>query len=91
MCTIMDEIHNLVPSKSASSLQVLPNGEAQLFEAETYHQILLGGDQLTAARCRGSIAARCDDDTSKGRLHGLVPVAEDWHAKYRLCKVIYTN
>ena len=83
----MDEVHRLVPSVSSDSHQVLPNEESQLFKTKTFHQILLGGDQLTAAHCRGRIAARCDDDRSKGCLRGLVPVAEDWHVKYRLCKV----
>jgi len=87
MCLIMDEVHSFVPSNSAESQQVLDNGETESIVAENFHQILFGGDQLTVARCRGSIAARCDDDTMKGRLHGLVPVSEDWHAKYRLCKV----
>ena len=27
-----------------------------MFLGETFHQLLLGGDQLTAARCRGSAA-----------------------------------
>lgn len=83
----MDEVHRLVPSVSTDSHQVLPNGENQLLKTETFHQILLGGDQLTAARCRGSIATRCDDDTSKGHRRGLVPIAEVWHVKYSLCKV----
>lgn len=87
MCTIMDKVHSLVPSRSADSQLVLPDGEAESFLAETFHQILIGGDQLTAARCRGSIAARCDDDTRKGHLRGLVAVSEDWHAKCCLCKV----
>ena len=62
----------------------------QAFIGETFHQILLGGDQLTAARCPGSAAARSDSDTrrqSKQRLHGLIPLSEYWHAKLRLCKV----
>ena len=53
-----------------------------------FHQTLLGGDQLTAARARGSIAARRDHQTRRERLQGLLPVAEDWHAYLRY---IYTE
>lgn len=87
MCDIMDELHKLVPSKITQSNYTLPDGDVQSFLGETFHQLLLGGDQLTAARCRGSAAARCDSDTKKERLYGLMPVSEDWHAKYCLCKV----
>ena len=73
----------------AQSNYRLPDGDVQSFVGETFRQLLLGGDQLTAARCRGSAAARCDSDTKKERLYGLIPVSEDWHGKYRLCKVCY--
>ena len=89
MCHIMDKLHNLVPGKTTQSNFILPDGDNELFLGETFHQLLLGGDQLTAARCRGSAAARCDSDTKKSRLYGLVPVSEDWHAKFCLCKVCY--
>jgi len=32
---------------------------------ELFHQILLGGDQLTVARARGSITARLDHQSQK--------------------------
>ena len=89
MCDIMDQVHKLVPCKTTQSNYRLPDGDVQSFVGETFHQLLLGGDQLTAARCRGSAAARCDSDTKKERLYGLIPVSEDWHGKYRLCKVCY--
>ena len=87
MCNIMDELHKLVPCKTTQSNYILPDGDVQSFLGETFHQLLLGGDQLTAACCRGSAAARCDSDTKMEHLYGLLPVSEDWHAKYRLCKV----
>jgi len=88
----MDEIHEFVPSKTTVTCysiddEEIEDGEVQAFIGETFHQILLGGDQLTVARCRGSAAARSDSDTRKQRLHGLIPVSEDWHAKLRICKV----
>ena len=84
MCSIMDKF---VPCKTTLSNYTLPDGDVQSFVSEIFYQLLLGGDQLTAARCRGSAAAQCDSDTKKERLYGLVPVSEDWHAKYRPCKV----
>ena len=60
-------------------------------DEEIYHQILLGGDQLTVARARGSVAVRADHIahvcSRRDRLEGLLPVVEDWHAKQCLLKV----
>lgn len=44
-------------------------------------QLILGGDQLTAARVRGSKRVRSNSQRGCDRLEGLVPVVEDWHAK----------
>ena len=46
---------------------------------EVVHQILFGGDQLTAARSRGCAELRINSDTPTGRLKTLIPVPEDWH------------
>ena len=46
-----------------------------------YHKLLLGGDQLTIARSRSSIAIRADHDLAREHLEGLLPVVEDWHTK----------
>jgi L1 cell adhesion molecule like protein len=51
------------------------------------HPILLGGDQLTAARARAAQMTLCGESTSTGRLEGLIPVFEDWHAKQALLVV----
>ena len=45
------------------------------------HPILIGGDQLTAARARGALRAKANEDKPSLRLEGFIPVAEDWHAK----------
>ena len=87
MCEIMDKIHNYVPAKYVTEKFSLFEGEEDLeVDDELFHQILLGGDQLTIARARGSIAARLDI-TRRERLEGLLPVVEDWHAKQCLLKV----
>ena len=51
------------------------------------HQILLGGDQLTVARCRGCQIIRINSVTQTKKLCGLHPVIEDWHAKVTLLEV----
>lgn len=51
------------------------------------HTSLAGGDQLTAARARGSQQIRCNSERGKDRLEGLQPVVEDWHAKVCLLGV----
>ena len=91
MCHIMDKLHTLVPGKTTITHFSLPEEESEEILSETFHQLLVGGDQVTAARCRGSAAARCDIDTKTSRLYGLVPVSEDWHARLCLCKVCYLS
>ena len=51
------------------------------------HPIIIGGDQLTAARGRGAKKAKVHADSPTSRLEGLVPVAEDWHTKVTLLGV----
>jgi L1 cell adhesion molecule like protein len=48
---------------------------------EVFHKVLMGGDQLTVARCRGAHMGRKNETTPSEQLRGLVPVIEDWHAK----------
>lgn len=47
----------------------------------------IGGDQMTAARARGSHRVRCNSERAKERLECLQPVCEDWHAKVTLLGV----
>ena len=54
---------------------------------EAFHQLLFGGDQMTAARCRGAQIIRINSTTDSLKLCGLHPVAEDWHAKVILLEV----
>lgn len=49
----------------------------------------VGGDQLTAARGRGSKRIRSNSTRGKDRLEGLEPIIEDWHAKVCLLGVSY--
>ena len=49
--------------------------------------VLIGGDQLTVARARGAQKAKANATSPLGRLDGLVPMVEDWHAKVVLLGV----
>ena len=58
------------------------------YDTTEFFKILLGGDQLTVARVRGTQALRQTEDTAVNHLQGLIPVIEDWHARMALVKVI---
>ena len=58
------------------------------FDNTQFSKILLGGDQLTAARARGTQAIRRTESTPANRLQGLIPVIEDWHVRMSLMKVM---
>lgn len=87
MCSILEELHHYVPTEKVTLNLTLPTGESRPLNSELFHRILLGGDQLTAARARSGCAARADHDSSGKRLSGLLPVTEDWHAKMCYLKV----
>lgn len=92
MCEIMDKLHDYVPAKQVvETFDIFEDGNPVEMEECVFHQILLGGDQLTVARARGSAAIHADHIahicTSRDRLEGLLPVVEDWHAKQCLLKV----
>ena len=78
----MDQIQSYAPSKSKTKQAFSKDGEVVAeIEDTNFHRILVGGDQLTVARCRGAAAARSDHRTSLECLRGVVPVSEDWHTK----------
>ena len=83
----MDKLHEYVPTKLVVTEKTLVSGEVKRMEDYAMYKNLIGGDQLTVARVRGSAAARVDHQTKKDRLEGFVPVVEDWHAKQCLLKV----
>ena len=78
----------LFPTKPNEDHLVLPNGCTVDYDTTEFFKILLGGDQLTVARVRGTQALRQTEDTAVNRLQGLIPVIEDWHARMALVKVI---
>lgn len=81
VCKIMEVLHKYVPSTPTVTAVSLPCGETLEHRDANQHRILLGGDQLTAARARGAQAVRCSHDTREDRLAGLIPTTEDWHTR----------
>lgn len=79
---ILDELQKYAPSTSQTKDVPIPNSsEVRSLKEITFHRLLFGGDQLTAKRARAGIRIRNNSTNSADRLEGLLPVAEDWHAK----------
>lgn len=64
MCSILKELHHYVPTEKVTLNLTLPTGESKPLDSELFHRILLGGDQLTAARACSGCSARIDHDSS---------------------------
>ena len=88
MCAIMSTLQKYVPQNRATRTTTVGNDVITCEKTEVC-PILLGGDQLTAARARGAKSPRATHDTSFDRLEGFIPIAEDWHARLNLAKVRY--
>ena len=55
MVDIMTNLHQYVPTKTSVSKSTVPGSDEEVEIVEdTFHTILFGGDQMTAARARGS-------------------------------------
>ena len=54
MVEIMDYLHQYVPSATYQENRVISTGERVTVERANLHLILIGGDQLTAARARSA-------------------------------------
>ena len=62
-------------------------GACLIFDNTQFFKILLGGDQLTAARVCGTQALRDTEDKAVDRLEGVNAVGKDWHTRTALMKV----
>lgn len=92
MVTIMTTLQRYVPTSSEDQLFSIPGSdELVAVRVDHFHHILLGGDQLTAARAQGAQRIRAKSETKVGRLKGLIPVVEDWHAKGCFLAVSYIS
>lgn len=82
MIKIMKHIHeHYIPFQEYLEEKTISSGETITITKAKQHQILCGGDQLTAARMRNAQKARLNKDFPSDELRGIVPVSEDWHIK----------
>lgn len=85
MIKVLEKVHVYVPSKDMERRVTVPNKEGPAsvitIDDKKFSTLLVGGDQLTVARIRGAQMIRGNSETSEQRFDGLLPVAEDWHAK----------
>lgn len=82
MVDIMKHVHDhYIPFQEYIEKETVSTGEVVNVIKATHHQILFGGDQLTAARMRSAQKARMNSESPADMLCGIVPVAEDWHIK----------
>ena len=88
MVQIMSILHQYVPTvQFTEDCYISEIDETAQVPGAFHHPILIGGDQLTAARGRGAKKAKVHADSATSRLEGLIPVAEDWHTKVTLLQV----
>ena len=81
----MKTVHNVDITKSEDSSETIS------VQADFFHNILLGGDQLTCARVRSSQRIRENSTNGSARLEGVVPVIEDWHARVCYLQVQFVH
>lgn len=87
MCKILEELHKYIPCQEYETTTTLPDSTDLMISDVKFHNVLLGGDQLTCARIRGAQSVRANHETAADRLSGLSATVEDWHAKMTLLKV----
>ena len=88
MIQILSHLHQYVPVMEYDEDLFVPSiNEEVTVPKALFSPVLLGGDQLTAARDRGAKKAKVSADIPLKRLEGIVPVAEDWHTKMNFMAV----
>ncbi len=88
MAKILEEYHDrYIPTKSSQEELTLKDGTTRTIDRTEFHKVLVGGDQLTVARVRGTVALRATHDNAIEKLSGVLPVVEDWHARLTFMKV----
>jgi L1 cell adhesion molecule like protein len=92
MMKILEHIQTYSPSKQVEREFAVPGktGEEATISIKDkqYAMTLVGGDQLTVARMRGAQRIRGNSENSEERFDGVLPVAEDWHAKICFMEVM---
>lgn len=90
MIDIMMSLHKYVPSIQAAQLSFI-NEKEHFCNKDFLYPLFLGGDQMSAARYRGSAVIQSQSTTAIKRLEGPVVVNEDWHSQVTLLKVNYKS
>lgn len=85
MIEILEEYKKYLPSRNVTLKEPIP--ESNSTEDKAYVTTLVGGDYLSVARARGAQLIRKTSELEMHRLDGILPVAEDWHAKVCLLEV----
>lgn len=81
MVEILTHLHQYIPSVPFVTKSTLETGEVVEEEKANIRRIIIGGDQLTAARIRSGQRAKQNAESPVRRLEGIIPAAEDWHTK----------
>ena len=82
MIEIVRHLHRYVLAIEYEEEEVIPsNGQVVKVCKAIFSQVLLGGNQLTAAHAREARKAKVSSDIPSIRMEGIVPVVEDWHTK----------
>ncbi len=82
MVEILKILQKYVPTVSTEeTVPITGTDESVVVTNDKFHKILIGGDQLTAARIRGSQRIVSNSERGKDKLEGFVAVVEDWHTK----------
>ena len=81
----MTNIFHVLPFHNSIAL---PYGSTCTYDNTQFHNLVVGGDQLTAARARGAITLQLLHSNPVHHLDGITPILEDWHARMTLVKVV---
>lgn len=91
MIDIVDELHKYIPKTSTNQtfIHCAEGGNIApiTLQIDHFNHILVGGDQLTVARIRGSQGILSNAENGGERGEGIIPVIEDWHTKMCYMKV----
>ena len=83
MTNILEHYQSYVPAVNCEV--VIP--QEGTVQDKKFLTTLVGGDYLSVARARGAQVIRSTLELTKDTLNGMLPVAEDWHAKVYLMEV----
>ncbi len=79
----MTHIHQYVPSVSYTEEKIV-SGEKVMVTKERMHRLLIGGDQMTAARARSAIKSKINGETPSKKFEGLLKIGKFLGSKFIL-------